>query len=104
MNISLVLRVALVVLAVAPLTTEVRSQEVGIGQACIKYYKCIPLDLFKCESITRSTFIRRVCYMEAKRYMIIQLNDTYYHYCNIGSETVTSLLSAPSMGQYYNLQ
>lgn len=73
-------------------------------EACVKYHKCVPLDQFNCDNITRSSFIRRVCYVEAKRYMIIQLKDTYYHYCNIGPETVTSLLGAPSMGQYYNLE
>jgi len=71
-------------------------------EACIKYHKCVPLDQFKCENITRSSFIRRVCYVEAERYMLIQLNDTYYHYCGIEPEMVTSLLKAPSMGRYYN--
>ncbi len=71
-------------------------------EACVKYHKCISLDQFKCEDITRSSFIRRVCYVEAKQYMIIKLKDTYYHYCKIGPETVTSLMEAPSMGKYFN--
>ena len=40
--------------------------------------------------------------LEAKKYMIIKLDETYYHYCNIGPQTVSSFLAAPSMGRYYN--
>ena len=36
--------------------------------------------------------------------MIIKLDETYYHYCNIGPQTVSSFLAAPSMGRYYNAE
>lgn len=67
-----------------------------------------PVDLnhprarFKCEEIARSSLVRRVCYESPSRYMIINLNGTYYHYCGIDKETVASLLAAGSMGRYYN--
>jgi hypothetical protein len=73
-------------------------------EACVKYHRCVPLDQFKCETITQSSFINRVCYVEAKKYMIIKLNVTYYHYCNIGLQTVSSFLASPSMGRYYNAE
>ena len=33
--------------------------------------------------------------------MLVSLNGTYYHYCRIDAGTVSSLLSADSMGRYY---
>ena len=73
-------------------------------EACIRYHKCIPLDGFKCESVSRSSLVHRVCYLEAKRYMLIWLgrNEIAYHYCEIGSDVVAALLAAPSMGRFYN--
>jgi hypothetical protein len=68
----------------------------------VKYRGLVDLAPFKCETITRSSFIQRVCYDEAKRYMLINLNGTWYHYCGIDGRTVASLNAAPSMGQYYN--
>src|SRR5215471_16264137 len=74
----------------------------GAEEVCVKYHKCLDIDQFKCATITQSSFINRVCYLEAKRYMIIKLKDTYYHYCSVRTETVMEFLAAPSMGSYYN--
>jgi hypothetical protein len=74
----------------------------GAEEVCVKYHKCLDVDQFKCQTITRSSFINRVCYLEAKRYMIIKLKETYYHYCSVTPEAVTEFLAAPSMGRYYN--
>jgi KTSC domain len=71
-------------------------------EVCVKYHKCLDVDQFKCETITRSSFINRVCYLEAKQYMIIKLKDTYYHHCSVKPETMMEFLAAPSMGSYYN--
>ncbi len=63
-----------------------------------------PVDLkpFVCEEYTRSSFIRRVCYDERNSYMLIKLNETWYHYCAIDVVTVDSLKRAGSMGRYFN--
>ena len=68
----------------------------------VKYRGPVPLDTFQCEDISRSSFIQRVCYDDAQQYMIINLSGTYFHYCEIGSDTVAALMSAPSMGKFYN--
>jgi hypothetical protein len=34
--------------------------------------------------------------------MIIRLKGTYYHYCELPSSTFDALVSAESMGRYYN--
>ena len=68
----------------------------------VKYRGNVDLAPFKCEDINRSSFIHRICYDAAEQYMIILLQDTYYHYCEIDQVTVTALMEATSMGQYYN--
>ena len=68
----------------------------------VKYRGGVDLKPFKCESITRSSLVNRVCYDAPESYMIINLQGTYYHYCEIDSGTVSQLLQAESMGRHYN--
>ena len=68
----------------------------------VKYRGEVDLKPFDCADITRSSFINRVCYDKRNEYMLISLNGTFYHYCEIDAGTVSSLLNAPSMGQFYN--
>jgi hypothetical protein len=67
----------------------------------VKYRGPVDLKPFDCADIMRSSFIRRVCYDQANEYMLISLNGTYYHYCQIDSETVTALKTADSMGALF---
>jgi hypothetical protein len=71
---------------------------------CVKYGSCLSLTPFNCETITRSSFIERVCYDAANTYMLINLKGTWYHYCEIDQGTVSGLLAAESMGRYYNAE
>jgi hypothetical protein len=68
----------------------------------VKYRGPVSLAPFQCKTITRSSFINEVCYDKNNQYMLIQLNDIWYHYCDIDDDTVTELLDADSMGRYYN--
>lgn len=68
----------------------------------VKYRGPVDLAPFACEAVTRSSFIQRVCYDENNSYMLINLRGTWYHYCEIDPGTVSSLLAADSMGQFYN--
>jgi hypothetical protein len=68
----------------------------------VKYRGSVDLKSFACQAITKSSFINRVCYDAAEQYMVILLKDTYYHYCEIPKSTVDALLSAGSLGSYYN--
>jgi KTSC domain len=68
----------------------------------VKYRGAVPLDTFYCQAIDRSSLVQRVCYDPAKQYMVIMLNGIYYHYCEIDQGTVNSLLTAQSMGKYFN--
>jgi len=68
----------------------------------VKYRGEVDLKGFDCADIARSSFIRRVCFDRRNEYMLISLNGTFYHYCEIDAGTVSSLLNAPSMGGFYN--
>ena len=68
----------------------------------VKYRGVVDLKPFNCETITRSSLVNRVCYDSRESYMIINLQGTYYHYCEIDPGTVSRLLRAHSMGRYYN--
>jgi KTSC domain len=69
-----------------------------------KYGEPVDLASFSCSDVTRSSFIKRVCFDKAKSYMLIRLKDTYYHYCNIPESTMTAFMAADSMGRFFNSQ
>jgi KTSC domain len=79
------------------LTAEARSETVDV-----KYRGPLDLKTFECRDINRSSFIQRVCYDKAQSYMVINLNGTYYHYCELPVATFAGLMIAASMGQFYN--
>ena len=68
----------------------------------VKYRGPVDLAPFACESVSRSSLVKRVCYDKREQYMIINLQGTYYHYCGIDAGTVGQLQNADSMGRYYN--
>lgn len=86
--------------AIAVLLTS--TQILAAATLCPKYGECVPADRFECTDISRSSFITRVCYAAPEQYMVIRLKRTDYHYCSIPQNVVQDLMSADSMGQYYN--
>lgn len=67
------------------------------------------LDTFECTKTPQSSFVREVCYDAAKSYMLIKLNETWYHYCSVDPASVANLLKGspidneePSVGRNYN--
>jgi hypothetical protein len=68
----------------------------------VKYRGLVDVRTFACSDVTRSSFIRRVCYDRANQYMLIKLNETYYHYCELPAAVLEQFMEAPSMGQFYN--
>lgn len=67
----------------------------------VKYRGRLDLKPFQCKD-TVSSFVRRICYDEQQKYMLIDLQGTWYNYCGIDSRTVASLISAESVGRFYN--
>ena len=69
----------------------------------VKYRGEVNLARFGCTDIDRSRFVRRICYEDGNSYMLINLNGTYYHYCEVDGETVAGLLHAESVGGFFNV-
>ena len=84
------------------LTAELAGQQARSESVDVKYRGTVNLAPFSCSDVERSSFIKRVCYDASNQYMLISLNGTYYHYCAIDADTISSLLSAPSMGRLFN--
>ncbi|MBK7136771.1 MAG: KTSC domain-containing protein [Rhodocyclales bacterium] len=68
----------------------------------VKYRGPVDLAPFQCVSINRSSLVTRVCYDRKEQYMVIGLQGTYYHYCEIDPGTVSALRGAQSMGRFFN--
>jgi hypothetical protein len=60
------------------------------------------LDTFVCNETPQSSFVQKICYDAAKSYMLIELNDTWYHYCAVDHASVDNLVHASSVASYYN--
>jgi hypothetical protein len=89
---------AILVISIVTISTTAAAETVFV-----KYRGNVDLAHFNCTDITRSSLVRRVCYDAANKYMLISLNGTFYHYCEIDAATVEGLQSAASMGQYFNV-
>ncbi len=68
----------------------------------VKYRGPVELTPFDCASITRSSFIQRLCYDSRERYIVVELQGTYYHYCQVPAAIVENWKNSDSMGRYYN--
>ena len=88
--------------AICVLTVFLIFGQANAETVYVKYRGLVDLAPFTCETITRSSFIQRVCYDSREQYMIINLQGIYYHYCEIDARTVDQLLTAQSMGRFYN--
>jgi hypothetical protein len=76
----------------APVTTET-VEIAGRG--------AIDLAPFACTDTPRSTIIRRICYDEASRRLLVNVNGGYAEHCGLPTAAFAAFASAPSMGQYY---
>lgn len=68
----------------------------------VKYCGPVNLSKFDCETVTRSSVIKRLCYDKEEQYVIVNLANTYYHYCGMPSNTVIAWKNAESMGKFYH--
>jgi hypothetical protein len=76
----------------------------AVAECVTVKYRDTPVcfDTFNCTETPQSSFVRVVCYDAAKFYMLIKLNETWYHYCSVDPASVANLLKGPSVGHNYN--
>jgi hypothetical protein len=76
---------------------------VGAGETVfVRPRGFIDLDPFACTKIPISTIMKRVCYDEQNKYLLIEIGDVFYHYCEVSNQVVSALVRAPSVASYYN--
>ena len=82
---------------------ELTSWSASAECVTIKYRDTpVCLNTFACNETPQSSFVRQICYDAAKSYMLIKLNETWYHYCVVDRASVDNLIHASSVGTYYN--
>ena len=91
-----------IILGIAIALTVTLSGTAQAETVNVKYRGPVDLAPFQCESVSRSSLVTRVCYDRKEQYMVIGLQGTYYHYCEIDPGTVAALRGAESMGRYFN--
>ncbi len=67
----------------------------------VKYRGNVDLKGFECSN-TSSSFVNRICYSKKNQYIVVLLNRTYYHYCQVPTSVVKQWLDADSKGRFFN--
>jgi hypothetical protein len=100
-----IMRLIATVMAIyLPITAVVMTRPAFAAECVIVKYRDTPVCLatFICAETPQSSFVREICYDGAKSYMLIKLNEIWYHYCAVDLPAVDNLIHASSVGRYYN--
>ena len=62
----------------------------------------VDLDSLECIEVERSRVIRRICYDEFSRTMIVDLAGNYRRFCGVDRAAAEGFLHAPSMARYFS--
>jgi hypothetical protein len=77
-------------------TAPVVTEKVDVGER-----RAIDLAPFACTDTPRSSLVQRVCYDEARRYLLVNVRGSLRDYCGLSATTFNAFVAAPSMGQFY---
>ena len=77
-------------------------QGAGAETVIVKYRGEVDLKPFKCESVYQSSVVKRLCYDAKEGYVVVSLNGTYYHYCEVPAHVVSAWRASSSTGDYFN--
>jgi len=72
-------------------SVKYRNTPVNIGTSDFEYL-----------NTDKSSWIRGAWYDSSNRYMVINLDGTYYHYCGMQENIWKNFKRAESFGRYYN--
>jgi hypothetical protein len=62
----------------------------------------VDLAPFRCENVTRGANVKRLCYDEQERYVLVSLKGIWYHFCGVPPATMIDWRKSASKGRYYN--
>lgn len=70
-------------------------------------YRTTPIDIssehFKELKLKSSSVVNRIVFDKGNRYLLVQLNQTFYHYCGVPEHIVDTWQHATSLGTFYNV-
>jgi hypothetical protein len=67
----------------------------------VAYHGEVDLDHLACTEIPAGSRVRRVCYDEANRYLLVRYEETWRHFCAVEAAIVDRLLAAPVIDRRY---
>jgi hypothetical protein len=79
------------------LATRQAHCEVGDREA----FGLSDLGAMECVEVTRSRLVRRICYDEFARNMLVEIAGTYWRFCGVDRATAEAFLDAKSMTRYF---
>ena len=88
---------AIAILLAQLMSAPIVSETVEIGERGM-----VDLARFECRDINRSTILQRVCCDRARYDLVVAIGGTYERYCGVPSSVADALMSAPSMGHFFN--
>lgn len=56
---------------------------------------------FRAFALKKSSFVRAMYYDRAETYLVVQLLQRHYHYCNVPAEVTAEWARAESPGKFY---
>jgi hypothetical protein len=62
----------------------------------------VDLAPFHCENVARSVNVKRLCYDEQEKYVLVSLKGIWYHFCGVPPAIVSAWKKSGSKGRYYN--
>jgi hypothetical protein len=68
----------------------------------VKGFGDVDLSNFDCTANSESKLLHRICYNEANRYLIAQIDDDYYESCNVGPKIIDGLTDSEHVVACYN--
>lgn len=64
----------------------------------------VSLANFSCNEVEDSSFISTICYQSEDQYLLIEMNENWFEFCDVEMYEVDGLLVASSKGEYFNAQ
>ena len=68
----------------------------------VKYRGQVDLAPFACEETPQSSLVNRLCYDAKQQYVLVNLQGTWYHYCEVPAVTVNAWRRSESLGRFFN--
>lgn len=70
----------------------------------VKYRGLVNLEHFSCPNLKASSLVQALCYDDNEQYLLVSLNGTFYHYCEVPNSVYEAWLHATSLGKFYNFE